>query len=880
MPETDDTQCGSYFPIAFHRAGRIRLVRCLMMALLLIGGAIPGRGQDSAGWFAWGKARRLPVNKGLSGVIAGMSHGALIVAGGSNLNAPPPRGGKTKVFDQIYVCTNPLADSLTWMEAGRLPHPLADAAVIPYDNGLLCLGGTDGVSPHPEVIGLSWDPGTKTVVVKQNYPDLPVAVSGAAAAILGDRVYVSGGQTYGGKSLDNFWCLMLRPENRSMAPSVSWDTLPRLPGGGRYGAALVIQYDGVDNCLFLVGGRSDTAYRRDVYKYPLRPKGESRWEKLEAMPRSAFLAKGTAFGQGHVLIWGGYVGPDAKTTLGADSKYRVARDVLAYHAITNTWVSIGEIPMGAAGAAVVQQENKVFLIGGELSSGVRTSHIQEASSVLVTRKSRLGFMDYAIIVVYLLILGGISYYFSRKKNSTDSYFRGNKRIPFWAAGISVMATQVSAIGFMSIPAKSYASNWAYFSGVWTWFLVVPVVTWAFIPFFRKLDVTSAYEYLERRFNESVRLFAGVTYSCYQIGKMGLVIYLPAIALSAVTPVDTFTCIVIMGGVSTFYTVLGGIEAVIWIEVLQTGLLMGGAVICIILALWGNEGGVHHFLSVAMDNRKFSFGKLDMDFTSSALGVILIGNIFSRLGNLISDQAIVQRYMTTKSLKAAQRSLWVDVLVSVPWAIIIYLLGTALYVFYKAHPGLLNPAIPIDGILPEFISQKAPEGLSGLIIAAIFAASMASIESHVHSLATIFTTDFYVRFSHKPTERKKLVFAKGMTVFLGMVATLIALLLLENKMKSILDVFTEMTGLFIGAAAGLFVLGIFTEKTNGTGALAGAIGSCIILYFVQQQTQINFWLYSAIGFIACFVIGYLASLLFSGRRDTTGLTIYSLNEKVK
>jgi Na+/proline symporter len=280
------------------------------------------------------------------------------------------------------------------------------------------------------------------------------------------------------------------------------------------------------------------------------------------------------------------------------------------------------------------------------------------------------------------------------------------------------------------------------------------------------------------------------------------------------------------------------------------------------------------------NNKFSLGAVDFNFTSSVLGVILIGNIFTRLGNLISDQAIVQRYMTTKNLKESKKSLWMDVIVSIPWAIIIYLLGTSLYVFYKSNPGLLNPAVPTDGILPQFISQQAPSGLSGLIIAAIFAAAMANIESHIHSMATIVTTDFYGRFSKSATEKKKLVFARITTAALGIVATGLGVLLLTIDIKSILDVFTEMTGLFLGAAAGLFLLGIFTEKTNSTGAMIGAIGSSVLLYFIQTETRINFWLYSAIGITSCFLIGYLSSFIFSGKKDIQGLTIFSVNKKLR
>lgn len=845
----------------------------LLISLLL--NIVQVKAQGGQDWFIWKSSKRLPGKDGLSGTITGLSNGALIVAGGSNFDGPLLQGGKKKVYDDIYVCTNPSVDSLTWIKAGKLPSPITDAATVPHGNGLLCVGGSDGKRPHSNVFHISWDYVKRVIRIDDNYPDLPVALSGLSAAKQGNRVYVAGGRTIENMPSAGFWSLVIDVEQGSTQQSYSWDKLTALPGGGRFGAALVSQNDGGSNCIYLAGGKSAGTYLNDLYKYKHHPRRGGEWTKLANLPRPAFFPSSTAYGQSHILLFGGSVGPDSETAIAMGDKYKMADDILAYHTITDTWVKAGHIPEGVAGAALISLNNRIELIGGEKRPGVRSDHIISGTSALVVQKSRFGMIDYLTIIIYLLILAGISFYFSRRKISTDDYLRGGQRIPFWAAGISVMATQVSAIGFMSIPAKAYATNWSYFSGVWTWFLVVPVVTWAFIPFFRKLDVTSAYEYLERRFNERVRLFSGVIYCLYQIGRMGLVIYLPAVALSAVTPIDTFTCILIMGVLSTIYTVVGGIEAVIWIEVLQAGLLMGGAIICVVLAITGVDGGFPAFMDLAIDNNKFDLGALDFDLTSSVLGVILIGNIFNRLGNLISDQAIVQRYMTTKSLKEARKSLWVDVIVSIPWAIIVYLLGTALYGFYKSNPQLLNPTTPVDGVLPQFISQKAPAGLSGLIIAAIFAASMATIESHIHSLATIFTTDFYVRFSRSPTEKSKLAFAKWTTALLGVVATLIALLLLTIDVRSILDVFTELTGLFIGAVAGLFLLGIFTERTNSTGAMIGAVGSCIILYFIQTKTHISFWLYSAIGFLCCFVIGYLSSFIFPGSKQVKGLTIYQI-----
>jgi Na+/proline symporter len=202
------------------------------------------------------------------------------------------------------------------------------------------------------------------------------------------------------------------------------------------------------------------------------------------------------------------------------------------------------------------------------------------------------------------------------------------------------------------------------------------------------------------------------------------------------------------------------------------------------------------------------------------------------------------------------------------------------VFYKQHPNQLNPSIASDGILPMFIAQQAPAGLSGLIIAAIFAASMSSLEGSIHSTATIFTTDFYGRSKKDLTKKQIATVAKIATVVLGAFATAISIVLVFLDFNSILDVFQEIAGLFIGASAALFLLGIFTKRANARGVLIGAVSSGIILYCIKTFTPLNFWLYSAVGFVSCYVIGYVASCLIPGRRGLEGLTYFTINHKLK
>lgn len=848
-------------------------IRLIAIIILLVSSVNLYAGQQ-ADWVNWSPKGHFPVPTGLSGIITGVSNGVMIVAGGNNFLQGPSGNVKT-VYPTIYISKNYRSAGATWEAGGRLPQAITEAAVVSYKNGLIIIGGTDGQKNYKQIMFIRWDQAKRQIMISNPLPALPRPLSALSAAILGNRLYIAGGRDENKQAVHDFISIGLPEDPATVSQSLKWKAEPAWPGLPRFGAVLINQGGGEHNSLYLIGGKSGQTYLKDVYRFDVFAKHP--WQRLNDAPRPALFACAAVAGQSHILIFSGSDGHQADSALALKNQYQMPNDIMAYHIITDTWVKAGTVPTGVAGAGLITLGDQYLLVGGEPRPQQRLGTIEQGTLRPASFKSAFRLMDYGIIIIYLVLLAAISFYFSRKKQTADGFLRGGQKIPYWAVGISVMATQVSAIGFMSIPAKSYATNWTYFSGVWTWFLVVPIVTWAFIPFYRKLNLTSVYEYLEKRFSLPVRLFSSLIYCIYQLGRMGLVVYLPAIALSAVAPLSTITCIIIMGVLSTVYTVAGGIEAVIWIEVLQAILLMGGALICVLMAISGTDGGVSTFWHTATEHNKFSFGSLDMDFTSSSLTVLLIGNIFIRLGNLISDQAIVQRYMTTKSLSDAKKSLWMDVKVSVPWAIIIYLLGTALYVFYKSHPQLLSPGTPTDGILPHFISHQAPAGLRGLIIAAIFAASMATIESHIHSVATIFTVDFYQRFSSNATGKKQLQFARYTTALLGLLATCLGTALLFIDVKSILDLFTEMTGVFLGAAAGLFVLGIFTKKANSTGALTGAIAGSVLILFLQNQTRISFWLYSAIGMIACFVIGYAISLVFPGKKEVEGLTIFTMNK---
>ena len=258
------------------------------------------------------------------------------------------------------------------------------------------------------------------------------------------------------------------------------------------------------------------------------------------------------------------------------------------------------------------------------------------------------------------------------------------------------------------------------------------------------------------------------------------------------------------------------------------MLIGGAIACVVVVIVDIDGGPGRFLEIAVADHKFQLAQPGWSYATASLWVVLVGNVFSRLGALTSDQAVVQRYLTTRDEATARRALWTDVALSIPWAVIVFLLGTSLYVFYKLHPDMLNPALDTDAVVPLFVAQKMPAGLSGLIVAAVFAAAMSSLDSSMHSVATIWVTDVFARFRPQSSDRSRLRLARLLTLLLGVFAVGAAVWLASADVRSLWDQFWAIVGLFIGGLSGLFVLGIFTRRASAAGAMVGAIASGAVL----------------------------------------------------
>lgn len=456
--------------------------------------------------------------------------------------------------------------------------------------------------------------------------------------------------------------------------------------------------------------------------------------------------------------------------------------VLGYHTITDTWTPLGPMPSVRVTTPAVAWRGGFVIPSGETRPGKRSPQVDGGR--LVPRRTGFGALNYAALTVHLaaIVLVGVS--FTRHNRATDDFFRGGQRIPWWAAGLSIFATMLSSITFMAIPARGFVEGWNLFLAN-AYLVLTPLVTLVYLPFYRSLDVTSAYEYLERRFNAATRMLASALFLLFQCGRVAIVLYLPALALATVSSLDVTTSIMLMGVLCVVYTMLGGIDGVIWTDVAQTIVLLGGSIWALATLLARIDGGVAGAVAAAAAHGRF-FQSVPWTFELAAASgwIIMLGGIFQNLFSYTASQDVVQRYLTTADRTSTARAVWTNAAVSPFAQALFFAIGTALFVFYRQHPERLDPTMQNDAVFPLFIVRELPAGVAGLIAAAIFAAAQSSLSSSLNSMATAYVTDFDRRFRPRATDASRLRLARGFTAAVGLTGTAVALALAKSDIRSL------------------------------------------------------------------------------------------------
>ncbi len=498
-------------------------------------------------------------------------------------------------------------------------------------------------------------------------------------------------------------------------------------------------------------------------------------------------------------------------------------------------------------------------------------------------------IDIIIVVISVILTLGAGLYFARRQKSSDQYFAGSKTIPAWAIGISIFATLISSVTFLAYPAAAYKSNWILLVQG----LMVPIVlvglVWIIVPLFRKVIRLSTYEYFERRFSPFARLYSSVAFILTHFSKMGTVLYLVSLALATLTGLDVTTYILCLTLVIIFLTLLGGIEAVIWMDVIQGFLLIGGGLFCIGILLFQPEGGPGFMLSEAISMKKIGLGPYDFSFAELTFWVLVINGAFYALQKYGTDQTIVQRYLTAKSDKDAKKAAYIGVFASVPVWTLFMLIGSLLFVFYSTGNNTLPDDINADQVFTYFIGTELPVGAVGLVLAALIAAAVSSLDSDMNCLAAIGVEDFYQRFNPDCTDKQRLRVGRLLVLFSGLAMAGVALLYAAWNGEGVLGVVFKLYAIFSAGIVGIFMLGLFSRRANRQGLHIGLV-ACIAFtaYAVLTTTQINGSLvldFGAYNFphhkymlgvyshLIVLVVGYFASFLFKSEKAKDELTIY-------
>lgn len=473
--------------------------------------------------------------------------------------------------------------------------------------------------------------------------------------------------------------------------------------------------------------------------------------------------------------------------------------------------------------------------------------------------------DYIVFFAFITgtILFGASFY-SRNK-SAGEYTAAGGRMPGWVVGMSIFATYVSSISFLALPGNAYMGNWNPF----VFSLSIPIALWIavryFVPFYRNLSSISAYSFLEERFGYWARVYASCCYLLTQIARIGSVLFLMALPLHTMMGWGVASIIVTLGICVVIYSVLGGITAVMWNDAIQGIILIAGALACVIVLTFSMPEGPSQLFSIALEYDKFSLGSFGTDLSTTTFWVTLVYGVFINLQNYGIDQNYIQRYKTAKDEKSARRGTIFGGLLYVPVSMFFFFIGTALFAYYKASPGLLPEGIANDAVFPWFIVHGLPTGITGLLIAAICAAGLSTVSTSINSGATIILTDF---FQHKRelTDKRSMAILYGASLVLGLLGILIGLAMMQ--VQSALEAWWSLAGIFSGGMLGLFLLGYLSKRAKSVHAAAGAICGVLLIAWMSLGSDVPFHKYLTIvfGTVVIFLVGFLLSLI-PGRKKT-------------
>ena len=784
------------------------------------------------------------------GGFVGKSGGSLIVA------AAPSKSGDAPL--SIWAAPLDKPDAPWTKTTVEIPRWAASAQ---WGDSVICAGGMLEGKPVARVLVITTKSGTTGA---KELPPLPKPLAGAGAAVIGNTLYLYGGaSSLKPEVLENaLWTLDLAK------PGAAWKAGPASPAAPRAFFSATGQYGML--CIF--GGITARGASREAWVYqpvPLEGMSDSGWKQLPDMPESAVHSAIVPIGQASVMLIGG----ERNGTLDgeSDSGATNAGRPLLIHLLTQAWVGFDRAIESSAPLAVSNGAT-VLTLGGMARDGSASTLVQEISFPRTVRS--LSLFDYLVIALYFVAMAWIGISFAKRQKSSEEFSLGNRKVVWWAAGISMFATAASAISLMAVPALAFATNLIWLLPV---SMVVPgyfITGYFMYPMLRRMDLTSTYEYLDRRFNRPLRLLASAQCILFQVfGRAAVVLVLPSIAISAITGINVYASVFVMGVLTTVYTSLGGFEAVIWTAVFQGVLKFLTPIFVIVVALMALPGGWHEFVHVGTQFDKFRFALTGWDISVPVFWVLLLNAIMAFTVQQAGDQPIIQRVFSSP-LRDVRRVNLTMAVCSILIAITTTLMGLTIFAYFHAHPEKFDPSAQNDQIVPLFLTQAMPSGFAGLVIAAIFAAAMATVGTSMNSVATLFMEDFYLRFRPNCDDKHRLRVLKIASYTAGFISTITALLLAGAGVKSMMAVWSQIMALLGGGIVGVYSLGMFTRRANGAGAVSGVIISIFVTAYIKLFTTVHWQAYLPIAILSCMASGYLISLFSKQNRDLEGLTVFT------
>ena len=479
----------------------------------------------------------------------------------------------------------------------------------------------------------------------------------------------------------------------------------------------------------------------------------------------------------------------------------------------------------------------------------------------------LSALDWTLFATYLVVVLALGLKFAGEQHSREDYFLGGRAMNWLPVGLSMFATTFSSLSFVGFPKEAAFGDYHLFLAILFIPLFVSPALWIwFVPLYHRLRVTSPYEYMELRFNRSVRQLCSGLSIVYTIGWMGTMLFAVGVILQGVldlSPQQLRFTVIGVGLLATLYTAAGGVKAVIWTDVLQTVTLGGGMTLVLLMAIANIDGGWNTVWQIGTTRDKFAMFDMDFDLTRRATFYSAAAyGIFVYLPAKAVSLGTVQRLVSLPTIADARRCVAVNALMVTGISLLFFLVGTTLYVFYHqpgadGFPGMTSK----DQLLPVFVVTEIPKfGLTGLLIAALFAAAMSSIDSGINSLTLTTVVDWL------PGRPLGVTFSRCLSGAFG-VLTIGASLLVPVLDKHVFDIIIRISGALFGPMLGLFLLAMCSRRANSTGAWMGFIAGAGVLLVVWSWTDVSHWWYGALTCIPTLVVGWFASTLFSASSES-------------